>query len=72
MPSANWPASLSALHPNGVRVTTEGLYAETWSMLASERGVFIACRPHEFAPQPGSDPSYRAVADGVYTYYIAG
>src|SRR5687768_9356029 len=60
-----WPASLVAIQPNAVRVTTEGLYAETWSLLASERGVFVACRPNEFAPQQGSDPSYHAVAAGV-------
>jgi hypothetical protein len=67
-----WPPSLVALEPNAVRVSAGGLYAETWSFMASERGVFVACRPADHFPGDESDPSYHAVTDGVYTYYIAG
>jgi len=69
---ASYPPSISALHPNAVRMAPEGMYVETWEFMAAERGVFIPCQPGRFAPQKGSDPSYEAVGNGVYTYYIAG
>jgi hypothetical protein len=69
---AQWPAALVALDPDDVRVRPEGLYARTSTFMASERGMFIACRPSDQFPGSESDPSYHSVADDVYTYYVAG
>ena len=68
----HWPPALAALDPDGVQVRHEGLYARTSAFMASERGVFIACRPSDQFPGSESDPSYHSVADDVYTYYVAG
>ena len=63
-----WPPPLQEVHPDSVWVTTEGMYARTSKVLATERGVFVACHPEQFEPRKGADPSYEAVQAGVYTY----
>jgi hypothetical protein len=43
-------------------------------MYVQEAGVFIPCDESKFAAgsTTGEDPVYLKVADGVFTYYIAG
>jgi len=69
---AQWPDTLAALDPENVLIRREGLYARTSAFMASEWGVFVACRPGDQFPGSDSDPSYHAVAEDVYTYYVAG
>jgi hypothetical protein len=51
-----------------------GLYLETDRIYVQETGVFIPCDVSKFVPASvaSEDPMYLEVADGIFTYYVAG
>jgi hypothetical protein len=67
-----WPPSIAALNPEAVFVSVDGLYVVTASFLTSQWGVFVPCSPRQRSPDSGSDPTYTPIAEGVYTFHIAG
>jgi len=67
-----WPAAFTTLGARSVYFAHEGLYIETDRVYVQEAGVFVPCDKGKFAPQEGGDPAYTEVADGVFTYFVAG
>lgn len=70
--SARWPPSFAAAGVKSVHIGHEGLYIATDRVYVQEAGVFIPCDAEHFKPAGIGDPVYANVADGVFTYYIAG
>jgi hypothetical protein len=69
---AQWPVSFKRNGVESVYVGHNGLYIETDRVYVQEAGVFLPCDGSRFVPPVGDDPAYKQVADGIYTYYIAG
>ena len=72
--SSRWPPSFAGAGVKSVYIGHEGLYIETDRVYVQEAGVFIPCDAEKFRSDSaaGEDPVYLKVADGVFTYYIAG
>jgi hypothetical protein len=70
--SARWPPSFAAAGVKSVHIGHEGLYIATDRFYVEEAGVFIPCDAEHFNPAGIGDPAYVNVADGLFTYYIAG
>ena len=71
VPSSQWPASLVRLKPERVYSTPEGLYVVTSSSFVEEQGLFVP-RSASFTAQPGSDPEYTPIGQGLFSYRIRG
>jgi hypothetical protein len=69
---SEWPASITALNPEGVFVSIDGLYIVTMTFLASQWGVFVPCNPSTFSPSAGVDPSFTRITEGVYAFHVSG
>jgi hypothetical protein len=71
---SSWPPSFTSSGVKSVHIGLEGLYIETDRVYVQEAGVFIPCDASKFASDSvtGEDPVYLKVADGVFTYYLAG
>ena len=69
-----WPASFASAGVRSAYIGQGGLYLETDRTYVQEAGVFIPCDVSKFthASVTGEDPMYLKVADGVFTYYVAG
>jgi hypothetical protein len=69
-----WPASFAGAGVRSAYIGQGGLYLETERTYVQEAGVFIPCDVSKFthASVTGEDPVYLKVADGVFTYYVAG
>ena len=72
--AAKWPASFAGAGVKSAYIGQSGLYLETDRVYVQEAGVFIPCEVSKFSPATvtGEDPMYLKVADGVFTYYVAG
>ena len=72
--AAKWPASFAGAGVKSAYIGQSGLYLETDRIYVQEAGVFIPCDVSKFSPASvtGEDPRYLKVADGVFTYYVAG
>ena len=72
--AAKWPASFAGAGVKSAYIGQRGLYVETDRVYVQEAGVFIPCDVSKFssASVTGEDPMYLKVADGVFTYYVAG
>ena len=69
---SRWPASFEQSGVKSAYIGHKGLYIETDRLYVQEAGVFLPCDGSRFVPPVGEDPAYTQVADGIYTYYIAG
>jgi hypothetical protein len=69
---ATWPEGLRVLAPASVRSDELGLYVVTSSRWVEESGVFVPRHAAGFSPQPGGDPEYILVSNGVYLYRVRG
>jgi len=67
-----WPPSLITLGAKSVYIGHEGLYIETDRFYVQEAGVFVPCDRDKFVPREGEDPMFTKVANGIFTYFIAG
>ena len=69
-----WPASFAGAGVKSAYIGQGGLYLETDRFYVEEAGVFIPCDVSKFSSETvtGEDPKYQRVADGVFTYYVAG
>ena len=73
VPSDVWPASVAKLEPQHVFVKDEGLYIAIDVLFVQEQGLFVPRPGQEFVPSGvGSDPSYSALAHGIYSYKVKG
>jgi len=72
--AALWPASFAGAGVKSAYIGQSGLYLETDRLYVQETGVFIPCDVSKFpsASVTSEDPMYMKVADGVFTYYVAG
>ena len=72
--AAKWPASFASAGVTSAYIGQSGLYLETDRLYVQEAGVFIPCDVRKFSSESvtGEDPMYMKVADGVFTYYVAG
>src|ERR1700741_3359955 len=71
---SRWPLSLTTAGVDSAYIGHGGLYIETDRDYVQESGVFVPYDAKSFVADPitGEDPVYLKVADGVFTYYIAG
>ena len=69
-----WPASFAGAGVRSAYIGQGGLYLETDRTYVQEAGVFIPCDVSKFthASVTGEDPMYLKVAEGVFTYFVAG
>ena len=72
--ATKWPASLADAGVKSAYIGQSGLYLETDRFFVQEAGVFIPCDVSKFSSASviGEDPMYLKVADGIFTYYVAG
>ena len=68
---SQWPAGIAGLEPERVRVAPEGLYVVLSSVGVEEHALFVPSAPG-FAASPGTDPSYTALGQGVFSYHVKG
>lgn len=71
LPPDQWPTELKALEPKRVYATRAGLYIVTSTFFVHEEGLFLPRSP-TFLIAPGTDPEFRRIVDGVYSYKIKG
>ena len=71
VPASQWPPAIARLKPEQVYVAPEGLYVTTSSLFVQEWGLFVP-RAAGFAAQLGTDPSYTALGQGVFSYHVKG
>lgn len=71
LPPDRWPAELKALEPKRVYATRAGLYIVTSTFFVHEEGLFLPRSP-TFLIAPGTDPEFRRIVDGVYSYKLKG
>jgi hypothetical protein len=71
LPQDQWPAELKALEPKRVYATRAGLYIVTSTFFVHEEGLFLPRSP-TFLIAPGTDPEFRRIVDGVYSYKLKG
>jgi hypothetical protein len=72
-PMEAWPAPIATLHPEAVRVESEGVYLRVNSGFVSETGFFVPV-PSFRGTLPGreADPSFELVAPRLYWYRAKG
>lgn len=68
----SWPAEVSRLDPQSVRLTADGLYIELGSRFIESWGLFILRSDSSFQPTRTTDPSYRLLEGRVYWYEVKG
>ncbi len=71
LPPDQWPTELKALEPKRVYATRAGLYIVTSTFFVHEEGLFLPRSP-TFLIAPGTDPEFRRIVDGVYSYKLKG
>lgn len=71
LPPDQWPPELKALEPERVYATRDGLYIATSTFFAGEKGLFLPRSP-AFSAEPGNDPAFRRIVDGLYAYESKG
>lgn len=71
LPQDQWPTELKALEPKRVYATRDGLYIVTSTFFVHEEGLFLPRSPRFFIT-PGTDPEFRRIVDGVYSYKLKG
>ena len=71
LPSDKWPQELKSFDPSRVYSTEDGLFIVTSSFFVHEKGLFLS-RTRAFAPTPGSDPEFRQIAPGLFSYELKG
>jgi hypothetical protein len=71
LPREKWPAAVSALGAKKVYARPEGLYIVTSTFFVEEKGLFLP-RSAVFQTQANTDPQYKLIIEGLYTYQIKG
>jgi hypothetical protein len=66
-----WPAAVSALGAKNVYARPEGIYIVTSTFFAEEKGVFLP-RSAVFQAPADTDPQYKLIVNGLYSYQIKG
>jgi hypothetical protein len=63
--------AIEDVHPQGIRVETDGVYIKIGGSNVTEYGFFV---PHDpaFRQPAAGDPSYTPLGEGVWRYDIAG
>jgi hypothetical protein len=69
---ADWPTAISALNPKSLYAAPEGLYICTSRFFFEERGFFVPRPSTTVAATHSTDPSFKPLAAGLFTYLIKG
>ena len=72
LPEASWPDAIRSLEPRAVLVRPEGVFVRLSSRFTSESGVLITFDGATVSTEPGQDPAFEKVADGIYRYEVKG
>lgn len=67
-----WPSAIKELNPESIMKNEKGIYIRLDSFFVEASGLFV--------PFPGiaielgvySDPSYKLLGEGIYSYYVTG
>ncbi|OZG71341.1 hypothetical protein BTA51_20525 [Hahella sp. CCB-MM4] len=70
IPKSQWPEAIVKLNAEAVRKDETGIYVRLDSNWVEESGVFFPTVPEKFSSS--SDPSYKALSDRLYSYYVKG
>ena len=65
-----WPESLRHFKARQVSITNYGAYIRLERLFVEESGIFCAFKQRPY--EADGDPSYRPLADGLYTYHVLG
>lgn len=68
----SWGKSLRALNPRVVYLTNDGIYIQTGRGFVTEQGLFFPRVGAAMNGTTGTDPLYRALGNGLYSYEIKG
>jgi hypothetical protein len=60
------------LHPESVIKNEKGIYIRLDSFFVEESGLFIPLPGTVIGPDVHSDPGYRLLGVGIYSYHITG
>lgn len=71
LPQDQWPTELKALEPKRVHATQDGIHIVTSTFFVEEEGLFLPRSP-AFVPEPGNDPEFGFIVDGLYSYELEG
>jgi hypothetical protein len=69
---SDWPESITAISPESVRVTDEGLYIVTYSFFVEESGFFVARDLAHFEWKQRGDPTFVQIRDALFEYHVTG
>src|SRR5262245_27908953 len=72
IPEREWPEAIRRLEPQAVHVGAQGVLVRLESRFTTEAGVLIPFAGESVATEPGRDPAYVRLADGIYWYEIKG
>lgn len=67
-----WPAAISALNPEALRIEEDGLYIVIGILFVEEWGFFVTRDGVDFVPTVGGDPSYSRISGRLFEYRVAG
>lgn len=67
-----WPAEIKELNPESIMKNENGIYIRLDSFFVEESGLFIPLPGTMMEPGAHSDPSYRLLGEGIYSYYVTG
>lgn len=68
-PREKWPDAVSALGAKKVYARPEGPYIVTSTFFVEEKGLFLP-QSAVFRAQADTDPQYKLIVEGLYTYQI--
>jgi hypothetical protein len=72
VPSSDWPYAISELlHPEAVRIASEGLYIVTSRRFVDEAGIFVA-REASWTDTDPAEPFFTPIADRVFEFQAPG
>jgi hypothetical protein len=66
------PEIIKGLNPESVFVHTEGIYIQLDSFFVEESGLFLPRAGIQRNFDHRSDPSYKLLGHGVYSYHVTG
>ena len=71
LPPDKWPQEVKSFNPSRVYATKDGLFIVTSSTFVHEEGLFLS-RSKTFAPTSGSDPEFKQIVPGLFSYAVKG
>ena len=67
-----WPSAIKELNPEAIMKSEKGIYIRLDSFFVEESGLFLPLPGTTIEPGVSSDPSYRSLGEGIYSYHVSG